>query len=331
MKFSVKYTKLGNQFFFISNLAEWHFSCRPRYNKEWLKKIGKLNKKEKNALNKFKKILKKYNFSHYLGIPFITENDENVWPAVQKWVKPNEYKTIRNASDIFEEKFKKIWKPQILNNNIKSFKKELGRNCYKEIDKHLTFFWGKYDTDKIKNVNIFLIKHPLENRIINGGANLNGKGITIECNKLIYPKHISVEMAAAVLYHEFIHMAYQKILDKKVNIIISNNKKNKVPIIQNRSLKEITTELIITSLFPEGYLADKYLHYRPYKNIKSKIEEYETVFNLFKKGEKVNFYKLQYYIAYKLYPLAKEYIENKKRIDKRYIKEVLGYLKTKNG
>jgi len=62
MKFKIKYTKLGNQFFFISNLTNWHFSCEKEYNEIWFKKIGNLNEEEKKVLKQFAKILNKYGF-----------------------------------------------------------------------------------------------------------------------------------------------------------------------------------------------------------------------------------------------------------------------------
>jgi len=47
MKFKVTSSKIGNFFFFITNLSEWHYSCRKSYNEEWVKILGDLTKKEK--------------------------------------------------------------------------------------------------------------------------------------------------------------------------------------------------------------------------------------------------------------------------------------------
>jgi hypothetical protein len=55
MKFKFKISKLANQFFFISNLSEWHFSCRQFYNQEWLKQTEPLTDNEKQILKEFKK------------------------------------------------------------------------------------------------------------------------------------------------------------------------------------------------------------------------------------------------------------------------------------
>ena len=134
------------------------FLAEPNTMRFGSKKTGGLTQIEKKSLKYFKKIAQKYGFSHYLGIPFITESDKNVWPAIKKWVKSNEYKVIRDVFDIFEKRFKKIWKPKILKNNIKMFKKESQRICYKKNDKHLEYFFGKYNKNKFKEINVYLLK-----------------------------------------------------------------------------------------------------------------------------------------------------------------------------
>lgn len=324
MKFNVKYTKFGNQFFFISNLAEWHFSCRTHYNEEWLKKTGPLNKEEKEALQDISKILKKYGFEQYLGKYFFIENNKDVWGKVKKYITDKEYKKTREVFDVLENRFEKIWDPSILKDNIKIFKKESGRFYYKKIDEYLKNFFGKYD--RKKKINIFLLRHPIDNWYVAGGANLGGKGITLECNQLIYPKDASVEVALATAYHEFIHMAYQKKIEKIIDKIVKNEQKN-IFLTQPRSLKKIIIELIINSFFPRGYLANKYLHYQPYKNIERNLEKYKNSFYLFRNGKGGNFNEWRYYIIYQLYPLIKIYMENKKKIDKEYINSIISYLK----
>lgn len=62
MKFDIKYSKIGNFFFFISNLSDWHFSCRKEYNEAWIKQTGELSNNEKNAIENFRKIMTKYGF-----------------------------------------------------------------------------------------------------------------------------------------------------------------------------------------------------------------------------------------------------------------------------
>ncbi|MCX6808166.1 MAG: hypothetical protein NTW50_00670 [Candidatus Berkelbacteria bacterium] len=55
-------SKESNHFFFVQNLAQWHFSCRSEYNQVWLEKVGSLSDPEKDALAGFAEVLKKYDF-----------------------------------------------------------------------------------------------------------------------------------------------------------------------------------------------------------------------------------------------------------------------------
>lgn len=181
MKFRIYYTKLGNQFFFISNLAEWHFSCRERYNKEWLKQTGALSNKEKNALKIFKKILRKYDFKEkngkklYLGIHFITSSKKKTWIEIKKYVNKEEFKKIKLIFKIFDRRFSQIWPEakkklsgikRILNNTLNR-KKEI-KNILKELS---VLYQQKIDNKSL--IKIYLFHHPINNPLLfSGGANL---------------------------------------------------------------------------------------------------------------------------------------------------------------
>ena len=66
MEFKIIISKSANKFFFISNLTEWHFSCRKMYNPIWLKHTGgNLSLQEKKYLKIFKNILIQYGFEKY--------------------------------------------------------------------------------------------------------------------------------------------------------------------------------------------------------------------------------------------------------------------------
>ncbi|MEK6844680.1 MAG: hypothetical protein AABX44_00305 [Nanoarchaeota archaeon] len=324
MKFHVLINRWANFYFFIANLSEWHFSCRKRYNFFWLAADDKFSKTEKKYLKIFKKILLKYHFFRYLGILFSTKLEKKDWIEAAKLLNKNEYKTFNKVFAIFEQRFNKIWNPTILKQNAKILQKELKSKYCKEIQKDLKIFLGE---NKIKQVNIYLLKHPAENWYLAGGANIGNNKLTLECNEL-RPNEASVELAAATVWHEFIHLAYQQKIEKEINRIITVKKQKQInlPLIQKRSLKEALSEIIIFSLFPKGYLADKYLHYQPYKKIKQQLNEYLKIYKQFRKGKLADFNVLRFYFIYKLYPLTKKYIQNKKQIDEDYIKTVLKYL-----
>ncbi|MCR4276747.1 MAG: hypothetical protein NUV87_01310, partial [Candidatus Roizmanbacteria bacterium] len=83
MKFNVTFSKIGNFFFFITNLSEWHYSCRKNYNEEWIKILGNLTKQEKGNLRQVTRIMTAYGFKQikpgiltYLGESFITSKNK---------------------------------------------------------------------------------------------------------------------------------------------------------------------------------------------------------------------------------------------------------------
>lgn len=325
MKFKIyPVSKIGNQFFFISNLSEWHFSCRKRYNSFWLTETGKLSKTEKRYLKVLKKIIAEYHLSRYLGVPFFTKPEKKVWNEAAKILTKNEYRIFKKIFTVFEQRFNKIWNPIVLKQNAEILQDELNKKYYKKIQKDLKIFLGE---NRIKQANIYLLKHPAENWYLAGGANIGARKLTLECNEL-RPNEASVELAAATVYHEFIHLAYQEKIEKEIDKIIAGTKLEQtiLPLIQKRSLKEILSEIIISSLFSRGYLADKYLHYQPYKKIKKQNKEYAKIYKQFKEGKLTDFDILCVYFIYKLYPLTKKYIKNKKQLDENYIKTILKYL-----
>src|SRR3989344_542952 len=62
MKFIFKISRLDNFYFFVSNLTEFHFSCRKHFNIDWISATGPLNQEEKKAINDVNAIFKKYGF-----------------------------------------------------------------------------------------------------------------------------------------------------------------------------------------------------------------------------------------------------------------------------
>lgn len=330
MKFNIKYTKLGNFFFFVSNLSEWHFSCRKQYNQKWLKNEKPMTAEKKKGLSYFSRTMKKYNFRQYLGAPFLVEDSEKkAWGKIKNIVTKKEYEKIQSIFEVFAPRFDKIWNKdkKILDNNVKVFSKENRRPCYGKIDKTLQEFFGQKISEKFKKTNVYLIKHPLENWRIAGGANLQSRGITLECNQLVY-KDASSELALAVSYHEFIHLVFQNKFKKIINRAIADVGEKNILSFFGRAIDEFIMEIVINALFPRGYLANKYLHYRPFENnFKKNHEKYKLAYDLFKQNKQANFLDVIYCIVYYLYPLTEEYIESRKKIDIDYVMRIIDFLK----
>src|SRR4030042_1408752 len=145
MKFKLIISKQANLFFFISNFAEWHFSCRLNYNEKWIKQTSPLNDKEKNILQILKTIFQKYNFNQYLGKFFInTDKVAKNWSDLKKNLLPDEYNNIKTAFKIFLPKFNKIWKAnqQTLKINKKILENELKKPRILNIIQDLSVFFN---------------------------------------------------------------------------------------------------------------------------------------------------------------------------------------------
>jgi len=326
MKFRIYYTKLGNQFFFVSNLAEWHFSCRKKYNQEWIKQTGVLTIKEKDALKKIVKILKKYAFWEkngkkiYLGIPFITSSDKRAWMAIEKWVNKEEFKKIRQIFKIFDERFNKIWVKSAI--ELKKAKKILNislnnKKEIKEILEDLSSLYQQKINDEL-SIKIYLFHHLVENSF-GGGANLNKNQLTLDCPS-ITPNTSSEERAIRTLLHELIHNYFETPQFKNllINCLDEMDYKKLVDssiFKEVKSVRNIINEMIVESLLPNGYLAEKYFHFKVAEKIKN-IEEIEN-----KKDKSLADYRLL--SAYHMYSISKNYLDNKKPLDEKYINEII--------
>lgn len=316
MKFKVKYTKSGNQFFFISNLAEWHFSCRKSYNEKWIEETGQLDYQEKEALKEFGKIMRKYAFKKrkganvYLGIPFITLADSLAWKKVEEWVDKEEYLKIKEIFNIFLPRFEKIWLShckKLASAKLK-LEKELNKTKSVEI---LEIFSILFNDRKLsdKKIRIYLLSSPSE-KWWGGGANIGPKSITFECSDI---KEDNLSRSLLIIFHEIAHLFERKKFKPLLKRYIDNLSKEEKEEIKKsevyqevKDLKIIIKEMIISSLLPEGYLSERL---NGKKVIKLPAEKQRTFSNL------------RHYAAYHLYPLVKEYIERQKPFDEILIQK----------
>lgn len=333
MDFKICYTKLGNQFFFVSNLAEWHFSCRKKYNEKWIKQTGLLNKREKKALKDFKAIIKKYGFGIkngkkiYLGIPFITPSSSQIWEKVKNWTGESRQEELKKIFEIFEPRFEKIWAVSVdqLGKTKQILEETLGNKKTDEILKTFSNLYGNNGEINKKILKIYLFSIPSEDSI-GGGANLGLGKITIESSGI---KKENLFRVLPIIFHEIAHLfekrCFRPLLKKWVNSLNEDEKKQvkKAKIYQEiKSLETILNETIVSSLLPEGYLSEKFFGIK----IKDRIEKYFK--NNFKSdvssltAEYRNLKNLRSYGAYHLYNLAKVYVEQRKMLDSDYIREV---------
>ncbi len=311
MKFVFKINKTANKFHFISNLTEWHFSARKSYNEYWIKKTGKLTKKEKSALISLTKILKKYNFGKdFLGKPFTLNEEKDVWKKVEKWVNRKEFVEIKNIFDIFDQRFEKIWELEKSNLDLGKLAIEKAlksQKVKKVLGKGIIFFKSK---NPPPSVTIYILIGCPDN--VGGGANIGTNVITVEFSK---GDKRYIQTILIVILHEILHLFTRSSRYYQYNIKNWGNKVLKLAkqIFKKSGIDSCVTvgEAIISSWLPEGYVSTRY--FRGFSDKKTLILIEERI-----KKEEDKFQKWRLFSAKGLYFLAKDYFKNNKPIDKKF-------------
>lgn len=318
MKVSFIVSEIENQFFFLSNLSEWHFSCRPDYNKAWLSS-QKVSKNEREVLEDFKKVILKHGYEYkngknqYLGQAFYVPTERQKWGAVKSWVSPQDYRVLVTSFLYFENRFHKIWDAPLLQEWQNSLEKELKKPNIKRLFLMVEKFYG---VSLPKVLRVHLIASPSHTRSVAGSANVGSGDIVLEV-PIFDLKSWNVEFGIAILVHELIHTLIDK-NSKVVSLIekeISSQKTLKTtPKIFNRTTKEITKELVGELCAPFGYPCYKtFSSFEPVPDI--------LIPNLVNRAGSFN--TLIKRVIWNTYPLIGSYIEAGKTIDAPLIKRTI--------
>jgi len=318
MKFKTKYNKFGNLFFFISNLSEWSPYCRKEYNELWLKNKP-LNKKESEALLGLKEILKKYKISNLM---LSSSNERSAMGEVSKVIPKKDILALTNSLNIFSKRFDTLWKKE--ENNLTLIKREIEK-VLSISNKLFPIVKILYNTKKTpKKVEILLFTSPIQKRLVSGGSGFGKNKIGIECSKITKNNNQN-QMLQRVVIHEIIHASFEVNLKEKIKKFIESlyfKKKYEKLILKSRvyrqthSIMGTAKEMILVSLIPEGYLAEKFFNLDVLKNLRER--------KCIKEGMlKKNYYDLMLYSIFKLYQTAKKYCENKMQINENYIEDAI--------
>ena len=332
MKINLKISKLANQFFFISNLSEWHFSCRKAYNEKWIEMTSPLNEQEELFLQNFCKIIQKYGFQHdknwkskYLGQYFYFYSEKQAWDELKKAVTKNEFNDLKETFEIFNSRFEKIWKLKDQDDRIERLKRSLKDKNYKSLLDDTEKIFGNSKDNK---VDIIILFSPLGcDETGSGSANIGSEHITFEIPKLKVDTW-QMDYTMGVLAHEIGHMLFRK--NKGEDLILYIIKKLKLPLeIENISMKStvsIINEAITESFVPIGYLGQKYAKTNIAPLLLDNLEKGQTALDDFREGKSIDYYSaFNKYLIWQLYPLAIQYGRNKKPIDE-YCMEQVGLL-----
>ncbi|HPT40094.1 MAG TPA: hypothetical protein PLQ44_00605 [Candidatus Paceibacterota bacterium] len=336
MKLELTVSKLANQFYFISNLTEWHFSCRKDDNKKWLEMTGPLNEEEKDALDIFKNILQLNGFtcdtiekSKYLGKYFLLNSEEQIWQNLKKSIKDENFQKIKWIFKIFESRFKKIWKEELNKKTIKIFEDELKKEKYDHLFNDVEKILG--DNKKNKKITIHILFSPQEYETTGSGSACIGfNDITLELPKL-KRNTWQLEYTIYVLAHEIAHILSdsrqtKSLIEKYCKKYTIPTKKN----IKNINFPTISiiNEMIIESFLPYGYLAQKYSDFQLAPHLLNNLPKgYKAIEDL-KNNKIVEYYnQLNRYLIWELYHLAIIYGREKKQIDENFINQATLILK----
>jgi len=331
MKTNIKVSKLANQFFFISNLSEWHFSCDVKYNEKWVEMTDLLDKQEETALKNFCKIIQKYGFQHdknwkskYIGQYFYLHSEKQAWEELKKAVTENESNDLKEIFEIFNSRFEKIWKLKDQDNRIETLDQSLKDKNYKSLLDDTEKIFGNSKNNK---VDIIILFSPLGcDETGSGSANIGSGHITFKVPELKVDTW-QMDYTIGVLAHEIAHMLFRK--NKGENLILDVIKKLKLPLeIENVSMKStvsIMNETITESFVPFGYLGQKYSKTNIAPLLLDNLDKGQIAVNDFKKGKQIDhrcYRQLSKYLVWQLYPLAIQYGRNKKPIDKYFVEQV---------
>jgi hypothetical protein len=300
MKFKIIISKQANKFFFITNLTEWHFSCRKKYNEDWILQLKSLTKKEKDVLQKYKKILKKYNFNNYLGKYFINNYPNFIkFYLLKKQIETKEFQTIKEVFKILNKTFNEVWVnnnyKQTLKENKKILKKELNNKKFKKINKKISKLTLN---NSIKKTNIYLFSHSSP-KYFGGGANIGKNNITLETCSIKNNSYL--KKILSLILHEIFH----NYIDSSKNINAFLKKDININIKEKINKTSLLKELIICSFLPNGYIGQKYF------NIINKKTE--------KENTKLSTCNL---ISKEMYNMSKEYFEKEIPLDEKFINTI---------
>jgi len=329
MKYKIVHSRISNLFFFISNLAEWHFSCRTEYNKEWIKQTGVLTEKESEAINVFGDVMRKYGFEYkknklvYLGQYFFLNSEKEAWEEVEKNVMEGEYKKIRSVFRMFEPRFKKIWDEK----GIKAWGRSLKKIAESENGIKLMAAMERAikPDKKLEDFVVHIIPSPINNKSASGGANLGCGHITLEAaiedNSDEY-----METALGVMAHEMVHVLLDnnRKLSKIIGAAASRDGMDLLDLVQPKmSKKNILTEIVVGGIAPSGYIYQAHAkHFSPLLRNLGWIDVLLYDMEAIKEKKIISYDGLYYYVIWQMYPLSQYYFEKKRAIDKKFIDEM---------
>ncbi|MCX6783465.1 MAG: hypothetical protein NT141_00070 [candidate division WWE3 bacterium] len=310
-------SEIANKFFFLSNLSNWHFSCTPYFNEDWLSQTGPLTPKEQAVLNDFAKVLKKHGFEDYIGKYFFSDDSSNIWETLKKNVAASDFNIIESCFTVFEPRFQRIWvsdKPNLLKWQQK-LDEILKSDVFKEPIKELTVFFGH--APQVEGTRLILLLSTLNGGC--GGSAMQELGcVMLECSAL--PLNETNRLLRITL-HELVHLVFS--YGEYNELLLQQGKTTEFKSVEtrfNRPIQSILNEAVHASVV-NAYLGDKYFQ----GDVKTKAR---ILFNSASPASQFeNYWHWEVFISAEMMNTVASYIKGGKSVDENFIFEIKEKLK----
>jgi len=309
--------KLFNKLIFIGEICQ--IRNNP-WNKErveqWLADSGgALSVIEQSSVEKIVGILSEVNIN-FIEAYFLTKENERLWSILEQEIGTAHTEVIKGTLENFSQRFDIFWQKE--ETRLTRISKFLNSQSEK-IETALVqveSLTGLESKIKLTNIPIQLAMSSAEkDDIVGWYSTLEEKtDLVLECSGVIENNFPFLE---AVLLHELFHFALRSrsVVMSLITNIADKNQDNLSPLSQDMSPLQVLEELLVSSFTPEGYLATKYFN--------------TTIDTAEKTDESVphNFTLIRRRSAHAMKNLAKEYIDEKKCIDTRYLDSLIETIK----
>jgi len=276
-----------------------------------------LQQNEKEALKNVRNIFQKHGT---LNRCFFRPERE-AWRSAARELSKQEYEILRVSFSVFLPRFSVLWEKE--KNNLQSIAAAFSKTP-PPVGKALKTLYALYAPHRKSGViSVFLLTSPITKRIVNGGGKITSKTLALECSK-ITAKNNSHNLFARVLLHETIHTTFEDRIKGTIATYLKTKDFSSIKreLMQSTAYHEACSflgpikEMIAVSLLPEGYLAERYFSANVRRNLlqRKSVREHRL---------KHTYYDFMLFAIWELYPLAREYCEQQRSIDTRYIRETV--------
>jgi hypothetical protein len=257
--------------------------------------------------------LQKYLLSEQFNLSFYGKSENEIWKQIEKIIGKGKTKEMKKSILSLNLVFIPYWHKA--SKNLFLWKQYFQKNQYlfQEVIIKLKKLIG-VKSFAISKIPVYLISDPLsKDKEINAWFSWMPKQSFIVIEIPFNLKIPNNFFPLAVLVHEFFHLILRKNknLFLKITDIAKKNDKLFAGRVEDMPNRIFLEELLISSFIPEGYLSKKYFN--------TKIVSYTS-----KPKDLLEWRK---FVAFKLYQLAKKYIDNNRQIDENYFKYLIRAIK----